>query len=299
MIPAINLPPSEKLTKLKLFLEKTKTEFVSENSDLIEWMKDRKLKIEDLSFSQEKLSDQEKFETNSVETQLLQKLASSDTNDPLTSSITQEEYDSIVEKMIALLKLPAGQLEEESELYLEQQLSDILGIDLAVSLENQKLLFSTGIMKAVAHLKRSPTDSLEQHTNHHEAEISKNRSAFGWFSSSSNFDLETIEKEKYFITLPLYFHPEWSKDYDLIKKWYKFRKVVVINPHEHIAVVCSVADIGPSTYTRRQFGGSPELIRTGKIWSPKSAGRVLVLFVEDLENTVPYGPIYFDKFIRK
>ncbi len=298
-MPAITQPTSEKLTKLKLFLEKTKTEFVAENPDLVEWMEDRKLQVDRLSFSNEDIKN-EQIKIDSVESELVEKLATIKNSDtPLASKISEEEYDSILQKIVQLLQLPAGQLEEESELYLEQQLSDTLGFDVVASLDGHRLLFSTGIMEAAPHLKRYPTDSLEEHTNYHEAGINKNRSAFGWFAASSELDQQAINQEKYHISIPLYFLPNWNTQYAELRSWYKFKKIVVINPAERIAVVGVIGDIGPTTYTKRQFSGSPELIHAGKIWSPKTAGHVLVLFVDDPENLVPLGPVYFDTLFNK
>lgn len=291
---AVIPPPSEKLTKLKLFLEKTKTELMLENPDLLDWINDRKLNIDQLSVPEQQKAEQQAH-LESVEKDLVEKLSHAKTKDaPLATNVSKEEFNSIINKMSELLQLPAGQLEEESELYLEQQLSDIFGFDVSATLEGQKLLFSTGIMKALPHLKRYPTDILENHTNYHEAGINRNRSAFGWFSGNAEPDQITVSQEKYYISVPLYFQSDWSSQHTQLKQWYKFRKVIVINPAERIAVVGVVGDIGPTTYTRYQFGGSPELIHEGKIWSPKAAGKVLVLFLHDAENTIPAGPIQFD-----
>lgn len=298
-MPAIIQPPSDQLTKLKLFLEKTKSEFIAQNPDLTEWMSDRKLQLDHLTFTQEETA--QRIELSSVETDLIEKLShTKNTDTSLASSISKEEYNSIIEKMIQLLQLPAGQLEEESELYLEQQLADILGFDVSVALENHRLLYSTGIMQALPHLKRSPTDTLDKHSNFHEAGIHTNRSAFGWFGAASDPDAKSVEFEKYYISVPLQYHHDWHTNYREIKSWYKFKKVVVINPAEEVAVVAVIGTIGPTTYTRKQFGGSPELIRAGKIWSPKSAGHVLILFVDDPTDTIPLGPIFFKQiFLEK
>ena len=292
-MPAIIHPPSDKLTKLKLFLEKTKTEFSSENQELMPWIKDRGLIIEQLSYSNDQIQ-QQVIDTDSVEKELIQQLKNNKDNQ-LASNVTKEEYESIMEKMIQLLQLPAGQLEEKSELYLEQQLSDILGFDVLANFEGNRLLFSTGIMESHPHLKRSPTDSLNKHSNYHEAGISKIRSAFGWFSNSSEISKIDNENEKYYISIPLYYHHNWNTHYYELKQWYRFRKVIVINPNNRIAVVASIGNIGPNTHTRRQFGGSPELIRAGKIWSSAGMGRVLIMFVDDPNNEVSLGPINFDK----
>jgi hypothetical protein len=296
-MPAIIQQPSDQLIKLKLFLEKSKTEFIADNPDLASWISDRNFTVHSISALPEETDSS--TVTSTVDSELLAKLdTSKDKNAGLASSISQEEYNSIMEKIVQLLQLPPGQLEEDSELYLEQQLSDILGFDLVATLDNHKLLYSTGIMQAEPHLKRSPTDTLSKHDNLHEAGMNSNRSKFGWFATSQELSKEIIESEKYHVSIPLYFYPDWAEKSKELKSWYKFRKIVIINPAEQIAVVGVIGNIGPNILGRKQFGGSPELIQAGKIWSPHSAGKVLAMFVDDPENTVPLGPINFNQLFK-
>ena len=98
--------------------------------------------------------------------------------------------------------------------------------------------------------------------------------------------------ERYYLALQLYYFPDWAEHSKAMKKWYKYKKVIVINPFDSIAVVCAVGAIGPSIPIRYQFGASPEVIREGKLWSTRSKGKVLVLFVDDPQNQVPLGPVF-------
>jgi hypothetical protein len=102
---------------------------------------------------------------------------------------------------------------------------------------------------------------------------------------------EAIIREKYYFTVQTMYLPTWNTDHDSLKPWYKFRKMVMVNPAEEIAVVGVVGDAGPAMWVQKQFGGSPEVIREGKVWSPKSQGHVLLYFVDDPENKIPLGPI--------
>ena len=52
-----------------------------------------------------------------------------------------------------------------------------------------------------------------------------------------------------------------------------------------------VGDAGPAQWVKKQFGGSPEVIREGKVWSPKSKGKIILWFVDDPEDKIPLGPI--------
>jgi hypothetical protein len=280
------------VTKLKLFLEKTKTDFSSENTDLFDWLQDRNLKIENLGQFDNSGRNIPNVVTNSVESKVIEKLN-------LESAVSLEEYDAIFEKLVDLVNLPAGQLEKQSELYLEQQLSDILGFDIVAELENHRLNHTTGVMRPEPHLKRYPNDELKNHSNVLEASIAKSRSAFGWFVNHGSITPEAESLERYYFSLKLYNLKNWSSQYKELKQWYKFRKMVVINPSERVAVVGIVGNIDHQNQLKKQFGASPEVIREGKIWSPKSQGKVLIMFVDDPENKISLGPIHFDQLFKK
>lgn len=292
-------PPSEKITKLKLFLEKSKTDFTRENPELISWSDDRGLKIEELgqaSLIQEKISQ---IPLNSVQSEVINKFNQVKKNTPqLESEISLEEYNAIFEKLVDLLTLPAGELEDQSELYLEQQLGDLLGFDVVAELDNQRLTHSTGFMNAEPHLKRYPNDELKNHANAPEAGIAQVRSAFGWFTNHGEITPEIEKLEKYYFSLQLYHLESWSEHYKELKSWYKFRKMIVINPADRIAVVGVVGNIDHRSQLKKQFGCSPEIIREGMIWSPNSQGKVLMMFVDDPKNEVPLGPIYFENIFK-
>jgi hypothetical protein len=149
-------------------------------------------------------------------------------------------------------------------------------------------------MGAEQHLLRFPGDELAAHDAYLEAGIAPNRGTFGWFTQNGQLTPESILREKYYFAVQLMYLPEWGQDYQKLKPWYKFRKMIVINPAEQVAVVGVVADAGPSMWVKKQFGGSPEVIREGSIWSPNSKGKVMILFVDDEENHVPLGPISLD-----
>lgn len=217
-----------------------------------------------------------------TETQVLQK------------EILQTEHEEILAKLTAHVNSPAGHLERETELYLEQQLSEILGFAVRVELEGQRLNHSIGIMGAEQHLMRFPGDQLEDHDAYLEAGIAPGRGAFAWFTENGQLTERSIQMEKYYFAVQTMYLPTWNSEYPTLKPWYKFRKMIVFNPVEKLAVVGVVGDAGPAMWVQKQFGGSPEVIREGKIWSPASKGKVMLLFVDDPEDQVPLGPINLD-----
>lgn len=211
--------------------------------------------------------------------------------DDLTSQVTAEEYQEIMAKMVGYANRAPGHLDQEEELYLEQQLSDMLGFQVTAELEGNRLNHSIGVMGGEQHLKRFPGDTLDQHDAYQEAGIAPARGAFGWFTEDGQLTEQAIQREKYYFAVQTLYLPNWNEQHQDLKPWYKFRKMIVINPAEGVAVVAVVGDAGPAKWVKKQFGGSPEVIREGKIWSPKTHGKILLLFVDDPEDRVPLGPI--------
>ncbi len=220
----------------------------------------------------------------------IQALADETKNSNLAMA-SAEERQTVLEKMKGFVKGPAGHLGQEDELYLEQQLSDMLGFEVSAELDNHRLNHSIGIMGGEQHLKRFPTDTISQHDAYQESGIAPNRGAFGWFTENGQLTPEAVLKEKYYFAVQTLYLPTWNSDHAQLKPWYKFRKMIMINPAEEVAVVGVVGDAGPAQWVQKQFGGSPEVIREGKVWSAKSRGHIILLFVDDPENKVPLGPI--------
>lgn len=215
--------------------------------------------------------------------------------DELSTQVSQEEFQEIMAKMVGFVNRAPGHLDKEEELYLEQQLSDLLGFNVAAELDGNRLNHSLGVMGGEQHLMRFPGDSLDQHDAYREAGIAPNRGAFGWFTENGQVTEEAVQREKYYFAVQTLYLPNWNEEYKHLKDWYKFRKMIVINPAELVAVVGVVGDAGPAQWVKKQFGGSPEVIREGKIWSPKSQGKILLWFVDDPENTIPLGPIQLEQ----
>ena len=289
-------PPSDQLLQLKLFLEKLKSDFSRENSDLAGWMSERAIRPELFSRVVEKKTTETYSTTEQV---ILDAVADrSRTDAVLATSISEEEFHSIIAKMNRVLDLPPGKLEAQSALYLEQQLSDILGFEVTTQLENQELLYTSGTVAAEPHLRRTTTDTLQDHTHIHAAGLSKHRSFFGWFSGLPTLTDQAIMREQYYISVPLYSWPDWTENQHHLRKWYAFRKVVVCNPAEHRAVVAVVGNASATMQNRYQFGASSEVIRQGRLWSSKARGRVIVFFVDDPQDLVPLGPIQLDALFQ-
>ncbi len=218
-------------------------------------------------------------------------IADSNDSTNLFSNISVEEHQSVLDKMKELLEYPAGKLDSQSELYLEQQLTDIIGFEVTSELDGNRLLYTTGKVKAMQHIKRHPGDTASSHHKYSYAGLQERRSTFGWFMDQGVVTESLTHKEKYFLSLQLYYLPEWKDNYKALKSWYKYKKVLLINPFDQVAVVCAVGTIGPSIPFKYQFGASPETVIEGKFWSRAARGKALAMFIDDKTDSVPLGPV--------
>ncbi len=287
---------AERLQKLVDYYEELKTEFEEKKLKALAWLESK-----DIDLAEAKTATQQFLAATSIAGSVLLNKgmppqpqapqAEEDGEHRMLASITQEEHQAIMEKMRTLVQTPPGHLEKEDELYLEQQLSDMLGFQVTAELEGHRLNHLIGIMGGEQHLKRFPTDTLEQHDAYRESGMAPNRGAFGWFTEQGQLTPEAIEREKYYFAVQTMYLPDWNSNHKELKPFYKFRKMIAINPAEEVAVVGVVGDAGPALWVKKQFGGSPEVIREGKIWSKASRGRVMLFFVDDPEDKIPLGPI--------
>lgn len=304
-MPSSASSSAARLQKLKAFRQGLVDTFQTSNSFAQKWLVSHGKKLDDLQlFSRAAVTATSLagavIMNQPVPTQELATVSPSSTatqiaeltpTDQLLVKITAEEQQAIIDKLKTIVQMPAGHLQRQDELYLEQQLTDLLGFEVTAELEGHRLNHSIGIMGGEQHLKRFPTDTLEQHDAAREAGMAPNRGAFGWFTENGELTPTAIEREKYYFAVQTLYLPDWNTDHAELKPWYKFRKMIVINPADNVAVVGVVGDAGPAQWVKKQFGGSPEIIREGKIWSRQARGHVILLFVDDPNNEVPLGPI--------
>jgi hypothetical protein len=298
---SISTSTQQTLDKLNQKYQELQQDFQKKHSEVYDWMLEHSLDYDDLQQLSKQLLVAVSMAgqiaiTQPVEAQVNQQLAQMQKQkDDLLSKLSEEELEEVMQKMVSYVNGPVGHLSQDEELYLEQQLSDMLNFEVTAELDGHRLNHSIGIMGGEQHLRRYPSDSLDKHDAYLEAGMAPNRGAFGWFTEDGQLTQKAIDREKYYFAVQTLYLPDWNSNYQELKPWYKFRKMIVINPAERLAVVGVVGDAGPAMWVKKQFGGSPEVIREGKIWSPKSRGKVILLFVDDPEDKVPLGPINLDE----
>ncbi|MDP2632180.1 MAG: hypothetical protein Q8P25_00465 [Candidatus Curtissbacteria bacterium] len=172
----------------------------------------------------------------------------------------------------------------------------LTGIRARTSLEGERLNVCYGLIGAEQHLPRFPGDSIWQHDEFQNSGITPGLGAWGYFARSrSELNPLDVQREKYYVAVQTLYLPDWEKRLPYLRDWYKYRKVLVLNPKTGQAVVASIADAGPASWTGKQFGGSPEVMYQLGLGGGPRKGAVLLLFVDDPENKVQLGPVDYAK----
>lgn len=205
----------------------------------------------------------------------------------LKSSLSLDELASISKKLHELSQLPGLVFDAETELYLEQQLADMLGHEVSTHSEGIKLPFVKGIIDSLPHLLVSPSQKINQIGQVPEAGLRNTRSIFGWqfsgISDSSN------KFPDFWVSLPLRSLVTTEYTYETVKNWAYKKKMLIINPADSLYCIATIQDEYLDPSNRHQFGGSPALIRQGLFWSYHNLGRAFIFFISDPNNTLKSG----------
>lgn len=169
------------------------------------------------------------------------------------------------------------------------------GIQSAASLDGKRLNTIFGPLGAEQHLPRFAGDSAAQHTDDpalRSSGITPGRGAWGlWTSSKASLSTAQIEQEKYYIAAQTFLAPGFRENPNELYNWFKYRKILMINPSNGKAVVAVIGDAGPATWTGKNYGGSPEVMKVLEAHDGRGRASVFVYFVDDPENKVPLGPV--------
>lgn len=177
---------------------------------------------------------------------------------------------------------------------VEEKIKSATGVSVKAYYQGQSLNHHLGYIGYEQHLMRYPGDTLALHDEEREAGIAPGRGAFGYFAKdASQFTTQDYLREKYYCVVQTLYLENWNEDYQFLKDWYKFRKMMIINPVNGKAVICDIGDAGPAEWTGKQFGGSPEVMKDLNLHQGPRKGLVLMLFVDDPDNQVPLGPINY------
>lgn len=186
---------------------------------------------------------------------------------------------------------PLNPSEEDT---VAQTLTRHFGFRVTSELQGIRLNRSYGFIGAEQHLARFPGDGMGSHFDSEEeakkyfsSGMAPGLGAWGYFGASK----EDKMREKYYIAVQTFLAPGFNEHVKEYVDFFKYRKMLVVNPNNGKAVVAVIGDAGPAEWTGKHLGGSPEVMSYLERFDGYPRGAVLYFFINDPENKIPLGPI--------
>ncbi|MBP7967136.1 hypothetical protein KAZ66_02575 [Candidatus Woesebacteria bacterium] len=205
---------------------------------------------------------------------------------------------NLISDLAPLLPSAVQSLSTEQEMQIAQKLSDYFQMSVSPILQGKRLNRSYGIIGAEQHLMRYPGDTMETHFTSEEDKrywssgMAPGRGAWGYFADSADtMSPKDIEREKYYIAVQSFLAPGWNENVNELYAFFKYRKMLVVNPENGKAIVVVIGDAGPAEWTGKHLGGSPEVMMHLERQDGGARGPVLYYFIDDPEDKIPLGPV--------
>ena len=190
-------------------------------------------------------------------------------------------------------------LTNDHENEIAKILSRTFGFSVTPELDGKRLNKSYGLIGLEQHLARFPGDNMAIHFDTKE-EIDKfwadgmapGLGAWGYFVEPGEQLTERDKmREKYYIAAQTFLVPDYNQRVAEYRDFFKFRKMLVVNPQNGKALVVVIGDSGPAEWTGKHLGGSPEVMSYLEREDGAKRRPVLYFFVDDPNDTIPLGPI--------
>ncbi len=205
----------------------------------------------------------------------------------------------LVSDLANILPNEVRPLTNTEEATISALLSNRFGLKVSPELDGKRLNRSYGFIGAEQHLARFPGDNMNTHFDTDNEALSFTSSgmapglgAWGYFAPSyDNLKPEDKLKEKYYIAAQTFLAPGFNENVRDFITFFKYRKMLIVNPSNGKAMVVVIGDAGPAEWTGKHLGGSPEVMKYLERVDGAQKGAVLYFFIDDHENKVPLGPI--------
>ncbi len=190
-------------------------------------------------------------------------------------------------------------LTPEEEQKVAELLTKNLGLPAVAEIDNKRLNRTYGMIGGEQHLYRYPGDTVQAHANtaadwvmFGSSGIAPGLGAWGYFAPSKEaFDQKAEERERWYIAVPTFLSPGFSERVREYRDFYKYRKMILVNPKTGQAVVADIGDAGPAEFTGKHLGGSPEVMHELGVATGPRKGAILYYFLDDPEDKIPLGPV--------
>lgn len=222
---------------------------------------------------------------------------------PQIATAQQVQAPTTKDELISRLKVTLPQQVQPLTTDQENQVSKIFeetyGIKSTAELEGIRLNRSYGLIGQEQHLIRYPGDTVYEHFDTEEEArlftkegMAPGLGAWGYFADSKD-QMTKLDKdrERYYIAVQTFLSPGWGENVGKYGKFYKYKKMLVVNPENGKAIVADIADAGPAQWTGKHLGGSPEVMQYLERVDGQQRGPVIYFFIDDLSDTIPLGPV--------
>jgi hypothetical protein len=205
----------------------------------------------------------------------------------------------LISDLAGILPKDVRSLSAEEERNISDILSRAYGIEVAPELDGKRLNKSYGFIGAEQHLTRYPGDNLGSHFDLDEDRkiywqqgMAPGLGAWSYFAQSKeNLTQTDKDREKYYIAVQTFLSKDFNSRFTEYRNFYKYRKMLVVNPNNGLAVVADIADAGPAVWTGKDLGGSPEVMHYLERVDGLLKGPVLYFFIKDPDDKIKLGPI--------
>jgi len=205
----------------------------------------------------------------------------------------------LISDIAQILPKDVRPLETEEEQNICDILSRTYGIKVTPELEGKRLNRSYGFIGAEQHLARYPGDNLSSHFDsdddsqlYWQQGMAPGLGAWSYFAPSKEaLTQKDKDREKYYIAVPTFLSKDFNSRFAEYRDFYKYRKMLVVNPNNGRAIVADIADAGPAESTGKQLGGSPEVMHYLERFDGSLKGPVLYFFINDPDDKINLGPV--------
>jgi hypothetical protein len=205
----------------------------------------------------------------------------------------------LISDLAQILPKDVRPLEAEEEQNICDILSRTYGIKVTPELEGKRLNRSYGFIGAEQHLTRYPGDNLSSHFDSDEDSqlywqqgMAPGLGAWSYFAPSKEaLTQKDKDREKYYIAVPTFLSKDFNSRFTEYRDFYKYRKMLIVNPNNGRAIVVDIADAGPAESTGKQLGGSPEVMHYLERFDGSLKGPVLYFFINDPDDKINLGPV--------
>lgn len=205
----------------------------------------------------------------------------------------------VIADLSTLLPSQVRPLTRDEEIEIAGVLTKTYGLKVTAEIAGMRLNRSYGLIGQEQHLARFPGDSMAVHFDNQDGAarygahgMAPGLGAWGYFTTSpANMTQEDTDREKYYIAVQTFLSPNFNEKITEYRDFYKYRKMLVVNPQNGKAVAADIADAGPAEWTGKHLGGSPEVMVHLQRYDGTSRGPVLYFFIEDPSDQIPLGPV--------